>query len=87
MRSHDYVVVSPPLVGGSDDGPLLVRTETLDPRASRGDAKRMFDIGLHHFGFWVDDLDAVVSARAPPVFFSDRNCSSSPSTMANLPAG
>jgi glyoxylase I family protein len=48
-----------------DHEPFLVLDQTLDPRASRGEAKRMFDIGLHHFGFWVDDLDAVVArARA-----------------------
>jgi catechol 2,3-dioxygenase-like lactoylglutathione lyase family enzyme len=28
-----------------------------------GDPKPLFEIGMHHFGFWVDDLDAV-HARA-----------------------
>lgn len=28
---------------------------------SPGTAKAMFEIGVHHFGFWVDDVDAIAS--------------------------
>jgi catechol 2,3-dioxygenase-like lactoylglutathione lyase family enzyme len=24
-----------------------------------GEVKAMFDLGIHHFGFWVDDIDAI----------------------------
>jgi catechol 2,3-dioxygenase-like lactoylglutathione lyase family enzyme len=27
--------------------------------AAPGDAKAMFDLGVHHFGFWVDDIDEI----------------------------
>jgi catechol 2,3-dioxygenase-like lactoylglutathione lyase family enzyme len=31
--------------------------------ASPGGVKAMFDLGIHHFGFWVDDIDEI-AARA-----------------------
>ena len=33
--------------------------------AAPGEVKAMFDLGVHHFGFWVDDIDGVAErARA-----------------------
>ena len=42
-----------------DDSSFIVLDETIDPSASRGEAKKLFEIGVHHFGFWVDDVEAV----------------------------
>ncbi|MET8978141.1 VOC family protein [Streptomyces sp. NPDC004539] len=38
--------------------PFIVLDELLDKTAS-GEARAMFDIGVHHFGFWVDDVDRI----------------------------
>ena len=41
---------------------MLDRQLTVEPY---GQAARLFQVGVHHFAFWVDDLDAVVGrARA-----------------------
>ena len=41
---------------------VLDRQLTVEPY---GEAARLFQVGVHHFAFWVDDLDAVVErARA-----------------------
>ncbi|HVM63463.1 MAG TPA: VOC family protein [Acidimicrobiales bacterium] len=46
------------------DEPFIVLDEQLT-RAKSGEPKPLFDIGVHHFGFWVDDIDAIASrARA-----------------------
>ena len=49
------------------DGPdasFLVLDQQLS-RASFGEPPRVFEVGTHHFGFWVDDLDAIAErARA-----------------------
>jgi glyoxylase I family protein len=49
--------------GDGDDVAFIVLDQTLDPVGNRGVAKPLFAIGIHHFGFWVDDVDLVV-ARA-----------------------
>ena len=44
--------------GDGEDAAFLV----LDQQLSRdpwGDPARLFQIGLHHFGFWVDDIEAI----------------------------
>jgi len=40
------------------DEPFVVLDEQLT-RDKTGDAKPLFDIGVHHFGFWVDDIDGI----------------------------
>jgi catechol 2,3-dioxygenase-like lactoylglutathione lyase family enzyme len=48
-----------------DDESFIILDQTLEPTEDRGAAKKLFDIGVHHFGFWVDDVDATVArARA-----------------------
>lgn len=49
--------------------PFIVLDQLLTG-SSPGAAKDLFDIGVHHFGFWVDDVDAVadrMQAAAAPV--------------------
>jgi catechol 2,3-dioxygenase-like lactoylglutathione lyase family enzyme len=46
-----------------DGEAFLVLDQTLGDYGDRGEAKQLFNIGLHHFGFWVDDTDAI-TARA-----------------------
>lgn len=46
-----------------DDDAFIVLDQTLGDAGDRGSPKKLFEIGPHHFGFWVDDVDAVV-ARA-----------------------
>jgi catechol 2,3-dioxygenase-like lactoylglutathione lyase family enzyme len=49
------------------DAPFVVLDEQIT-RPKTGDAKPLFEIGVHHFGFWVDNLDDIVSrARAAGV--------------------
>jgi catechol 2,3-dioxygenase-like lactoylglutathione lyase family enzyme len=49
------------------DEPFVVLDQQLTKMAG-GDAKRLFDIGVHHIGFWVDDIDAIAArARAAGV--------------------
>ena len=48
---------------GEDDSAFIVLDQTLNSDRPRGGAKPLFDIGVHHFGFWVDDVDAII-ARA-----------------------
>jgi catechol 2,3-dioxygenase-like lactoylglutathione lyase family enzyme len=49
------------------DEPFVVLDEQLT-RPKAGGAKPLFDVGFHHFGFWVDDVDAVADrARAADV--------------------
>jgi methylmalonyl-CoA/ethylmalonyl-CoA epimerase len=44
--------------------PFLVLDQPCDG-AAPGEAKAMFDLGVHHFGFWVDDIDEIAGrARA-----------------------
>lgn len=42
--------------------PFLVLDQPCDGVAP-GEVKAMFDLGVHHVGFWVDDIDAI-AARA-----------------------
>lgn len=43
-----------------DGEAFLVLDQTLGEHGDRGEAKPLYAIGLHHFGFWVDDTDAIV---------------------------
>ncbi|MCX7865267.1 MAG: VOC family protein [Novosphingobium sp.] len=43
-----------------DDEAFLVLDQTLGDHGDRGRPKELFTIGMHHFGFWVDDTDAIV---------------------------
>jgi catechol 2,3-dioxygenase-like lactoylglutathione lyase family enzyme len=48
-----------------DDEAFIVLDQTLDSTKPRGAAKPLFEIGCHHFGFWVEDVDTIVErARA-----------------------
>jgi catechol 2,3-dioxygenase-like lactoylglutathione lyase family enzyme len=48
-----------------DDAAFIVLDETLQPAGDRGGPTPLFNIGVHHFGFWVDDVDIIVErARA-----------------------
>jgi catechol 2,3-dioxygenase-like lactoylglutathione lyase family enzyme len=38
--------------------PFIVLDELLGGTAP-GEAKAMFEVGVHHFGFWVDDVDQI----------------------------
>jgi catechol 2,3-dioxygenase-like lactoylglutathione lyase family enzyme len=50
-----------------DDEPFIVLDQGLTT-PYEGDAKPLFQLGMHHFGFWVDDIDAIVArARAAGV--------------------
>ena len=40
------------------DEPFVVLDEQLT-RPKAGEPKPLFEIGVHHFGFWVDDIDAI----------------------------
>ena len=40
------------------DEPFVVLDEQLTGAAS-GEPKRLFEVGVHHVGFWVDDIDAI----------------------------
>ena len=40
------------------DEPFVVLDQQLT-RVAGGEPKRLFDIGVHHIGFWVDDIDAI----------------------------
>ncbi len=44
------------------DEPFVVLDEQLT-RQKSGAPKPLFEVGVHHFGFWVDDIDAI-AARA-----------------------
>ena len=48
--------------GAGDDASFIVLDEQIS-REPFGDPPRLFQVGTHHFGLWVDDLDAMV-ARA-----------------------
>lgn len=49
------------------DEPFVVLDQQLSA-PPQGSAKPLFDIGVHHFGFWVDDIDAIAArARAAGV--------------------
>jgi catechol 2,3-dioxygenase-like lactoylglutathione lyase family enzyme len=49
------------------DEPFVVLDEQLT-RPKSGAAKPLFEVGVHHFGFWVDDIDAIAArARAAGV--------------------
>jgi catechol 2,3-dioxygenase-like lactoylglutathione lyase family enzyme len=55
----------------SDDphAPFIVLDEQLS-REPTGAPKQLFETGIHHFGFWVDDVDAIAErARAEGVEF------------------
>ena len=45
------------------DEPFVVLDQSLT-NPYEGAPTPLFQIGVHHFGFWVDDLDAI-AARAP----------------------
>lgn len=48
-----------------DDDPFIVLDQTLGEGGDTSAPKKLFQIGVHHFGFWVDDVDAIVArARA-----------------------
>lgn len=38
--------------------PFIVLDQLIDGD-SPGEAKALFDVGVHHFGFWVDDVDSI----------------------------
>lgn len=38
--------------------PFIVLDQLMDGD-SPGEAKALFDVGVHHFGFWVDDVDSI----------------------------
>ncbi len=40
--------------------PFLVLDQPCDG-AAPGEAKAMFDLGIHHVGFWVDDIDEIAA--------------------------
>ena len=40
------------------DEPFVVLDEQLTGGAG-GEPKRLFEVGVHHFGFWVDDIDEI----------------------------
>lgn len=40
------------------DEPFVVLDEPCEG-AAPGEVKAMFDLGVHHFGFWVDDVDEI----------------------------
>ena len=42
------------------DEPFVVLDQQLS-RAPEGSPKPLFQMGIHHFGFWVDDIDAIHS--------------------------
>lgn len=55
---------------------VLDRQLTVEPH---GEAARLFQVGVHHFAFWVDDLDAVVERARTEGFeiaFEPRNADS-----------
>ena len=43
---------------GADEPFVVLDQQLTDPKY--GEPKPLFDIGIHHFGFWVDDLDEIV---------------------------
>jgi len=43
-----------------DGEAFLVLDQTLSDHGDRGKPKELFTIGMHHFGFWVDDTDGIV---------------------------
>jgi catechol 2,3-dioxygenase-like lactoylglutathione lyase family enzyme len=54
-----------------DDEPFIVLDQGLTT-PYEGDAKPLFQLGMHHFGFWVDDIDAIVE-RARTAVCPDRD--------------
>jgi catechol 2,3-dioxygenase-like lactoylglutathione lyase family enzyme len=51
------------------NAPFLVLDERQDIQAPGG-PKDLYDFGIHHFGFWVDDVNAIADkARAGGVEF------------------
>lgn len=40
------------------DEPFVVLDQQLS-RSPEGGAKPLFEVGVHHFGFWVDDIDSI----------------------------
>ena len=43
---------------GADEPFVVLDQQLTDPKY--GEPTPLFDIGIHHFGFWVDDLDQIV---------------------------
>lgn len=43
-----------------DDSTFIVLDQTLDRTGPPNAAKKMFELGIHHYGFWVDDVDAII---------------------------
>lgn len=43
-----------------DDEAFVVLDQTLSAGGDAGTPKQPFQIGVHHFGFWVADIDAVI---------------------------
>jgi catechol 2,3-dioxygenase-like lactoylglutathione lyase family enzyme len=46
--------------GNEPDASFLVLDEQLE-RPKLGEPAALFTIGVHHFGFWVDDVEAIAS--------------------------
>jgi catechol 2,3-dioxygenase-like lactoylglutathione lyase family enzyme len=72
----------------SDDphAPFLVLDERQDLEAPGG-SKDLYDVGIHHFGFWVQDVNVIVErARAVGVEFVYGPADSDTSTFGE-PAG
>lgn len=66
--------------------PFVVLDELLSG-SSHGEAKELFDIGVHHFGFWVNDVDAIAArmqASGAPIIIGPID---SPSDRYGEPAG
>src|SRR5262249_1237790 len=43
--------------GGKDQPYVVLDQQFSEP--PHGEAKALFEVGVHHFGFWVDDVDAI----------------------------
>lgn len=71
------------------DEPFVVLDQQLT-RQPTGEATPMFTVGIHHVGFWVDDLDAVVErARASgvPILVEPSDRGADTTTYGEPPGG
>ncbi|MGO8861373.1 MAG: VOC family protein [Acidimicrobiales bacterium] len=70
------------------DEPFIVLDEGLTA-PYEGDPKPLFQIGVHHFGFWVDDIDGIAErarATGTPIVVEPSE-SGSDTTLYGEPAG
>ncbi len=71
------------------DEPFVVLDQQLT-RPRQGEAKPLFDIGVHHFGFWVDNLDEIYErARAAgvPIIAAPSQSGADTATYGEPPGG